>query len=206
MVKIAEFFELKPEERIHKVVRRHAITLLPELFLAGLLIALPFFFLFALAKWQTAGMILFSVCEAIGILIAIRAFVYWNATVFIVTSHRVCLVLPSGFRKRLFSETPLGFIRESSWGREGFLDALWRVGTIRIKASDSDPGMAVSAVPGAEKIHGLINELMEKRGWLVTVGARQEKEDLLLRIATRLDRADEKTLRAVEDLLDRTAA
>ncbi|HEU0051355.1 MAG TPA: PH domain-containing protein [Patescibacteria group bacterium] len=207
MLNFSTLFELKPEERVYKVVRRHPITLWPRLILAGVLIVIPFLFLFFITRWQVFGVIVFAFAEALGLVLAIRAFLIWDSTVLIITSHRICQIRQHGFWKRSILETPLAFVQEIVADRRGFFQSIFPIGTLVIKTSDQNaalPGL-MTFVPLPEQIRQTINDVREKKIWQKTVGGSDQDQgtspNLMARINDLLDEADEQTLLMVESLL-----
>ncbi len=202
MVNLATALALKPNERIYKILRRHAITLAPRLVLAGLCIVLPFFFLFFADQWKSVGVIIFAFMEGIGILLAIRAFFMWDSTVLVITSHRLCQVRQQGVWKRSVVETPLHFVQEVGWRRNGIWETVLAIGTMTIRTSPQAEAedVFVSCVPRPDKVQSLINEVREKRAWQLPIGSEQAAPPIA-RIAELLDQADAETVAAVEALL-----
>ncbi len=80
MFHIEDVLQLKDDEQVKAIVRRHVVMLVPRLFLALLLIVIPFFLLFPLFSWGLPGAIGFFVVILIGVVIAIRTLLLWDAT------------------------------------------------------------------------------------------------------------------------------
>jgi hypothetical protein len=194
MLRLSKIIQLRDGERVHAVARRHGVTLASRLLLAGLLIIVPFFFLFALTKWGAVGLIFFAVLEALGVFVALRAFLIWDANVLLVTSQRLVRVDQKGLWKRLVSEIPMAFVQEVECERMGLGEALWHIGTLRIKTSSSPEivGMVVKKVCYPERLQGLINELR--------VGGRSSG-DRIQNLLSLLRTADQATLNEVERIL-----
>lgn len=197
MLNLANVFELKPNERVHRVWRRHASTLWWQLFLAAAFIVVPFFFLFLLTKWQGVGIVLFALLEGIGLFLAVRAFLRWDSTVLVLTTHRVCQVIQGGLWKREVVDTPLAFVKGVSWERRGLLERLFGIGTLKI-VTGSDQAVVAPSLVQPEKAQALLNELRGQRAWQVDVG---EEADQVAVISELLEQADPETMRAVEALL-----
>ncbi len=197
MLNLADIFELKPNEQVHQVLRRHASTLWWQLLIAGLLIVTPFFFLFLLPKWQTVGTLFFALSEALGLFIAIRAFLRWDSTVLVLTTHRACYVVQDGLWKRQVCDTPLSLVKSASWERNGLLERLWRTGTLKI-VTGSDVTVVVPTIVHPEQAQALLNQLREKQAWQADEPANVER---MMSMEELLNKADVETLRAVEQLL-----
>lgn len=163
MFKVTDVVQLKDGERVQAVVRQHGIVLLPRLVLAGLLIALPFFFLFSLSHAGTGGVLVFALCVALGLVIALRSFLMWDSDVLLVTSERLVDVDQRGLWARIVAETPLSQVHEVVWLRKGLLPALCRTGTLRIRSGASSD-IVCSGVPRPERVSRLIEDLCDRKG------------------------------------------
>ena len=198
MLKFTDVFHPKEGEQICAVVRKHGITLWPSLLLAGILIATPFFFLFPLTKWGTWGLVVFVVLVACGLLIALRAFLLWDADVLLITNERVVDVDQRGLLSRVVCETPLLMVQEVSWERHGLWETLWRMGSLRIRNSGPNPEWVSPKVSRPERLTALLHELREQQRVTPTLPSPSEQVERISRAAAD---ADQKTLEAVEALL-----
>lgn len=89
MFRLEDVLQLKDTEDVKLVVRRHPVSLVPGLGSALLLIVIPFFFLFPLFAWGIPGVGAFMASVVIGIVVAIRTVLVWNADVLIITTLRL---------------------------------------------------------------------------------------------------------------------
>lgn len=154
----------KEGEVVHCLVRRHGVTLVPQLLLAGLLMVVPFFLLFPLARWGAIGTVLFVLLLASGLFVALRAFLLWDADVLIVTSERVVDVDQRGLWNRIVCETPLIFIQEVICEQKGLADAVCRMGTVRIRSAPSATAeMSASCVRRPERLRQMIQDLRSRK-------------------------------------------
>ena len=71
MIRLEEVIQLKEGEEVKALMRRHVVTLLPQLVAASVLIVAPFFFLFPLFTSGPAGIVLFGVLVLVGVLVAV---------------------------------------------------------------------------------------------------------------------------------------
>ncbi|MBM3204718.1 PH domain-containing protein [Candidatus Uhrbacteria bacterium] len=217
MIKLENIFECKPNEQVYQVVRRHSAVLIAKLICAGVLLVIPFFFLFFLTQWKTAGLIIFAVIEAIGLVLAIRAFIAWDGTVLILTTHRVCQVHQQGLWKRRVVDTPFVFIDGVRSERAGLGDALFGTGTLHIQTTGSGVPVIANWMATPEKLQSTIHDLREKRAWQVDMntsdeagpGSAGQEHDVELevtreRVARMLVDMDKETLKTVEQLLHNT--
>lgn len=193
MFRITDVLVLRDGEKIHAVLRQHGWTLFSRLLLAGLLIVSPFFFLFALTSWGRAGLAVFAVAVAIGLLIALRAMLIWDADVLIVTSNRLVDVDQRGVFMRAVSETPLAMVHDVRWERQGFGQNVLRLGTLRIRMNGPSNEWLIPNVSRPAAMQALIHELREK----CATGQAGEASRLMQRI----EHADPKTLESIDALL-----
>ncbi len=135
MFRIRDVVQLQPEEQTLLLVRRHLRTAVGSLFLAGLLIAIPFFFLFHLVRVGGFGIVIFCLLLALGAAFALRVFLLWDSHVFILTNKRIIHVEQMGVWRRHVREMPLLALEQMSIERRGFLDALFRTGILRLRAN-----------------------------------------------------------------------
>lgn len=159
MFRIEDVLLLKDDERVKTLARRHIVTLLPRLFLALLLIVLPFFFLFPLFALGPLGVALFIVLFGCGAVLAVRSLLLWDADVLIITNHRVVDVDQRGVFTRMVSEAPLGSIQDVSWMAKGFLESLFRMGTLRIQLASGTSTIEAKRISHPKALHELISNL-----------------------------------------------
>ena len=159
MFRLEDVLLLKQDESIKALARRHFVTLLPRLFLALILIVVPFFLLFLLFSWGAIGVAIFVALVLAGIILAIRTFLIWDADVLIISSLRVVDVDQRGLFSRIVSEAPIANIQDVSWQKKGLVEVIFRMGTVTIQTAGS--GIVVKAVriPDPQEIHELVNDL-----------------------------------------------
>ncbi len=151
-------------EQVHAIIRRHASTLIPVLSVSLVLIAAPFFFLYQLFAWKTIGLILFFSSVVLGIVIALRALLLWDADVFVLTDLRVVDVDQQGILSRTVAETALSGIQDVAWGRKGTIQTLFRTGTLSIQPAGGGRVMVIMDIPRPERVYARLNELRHKKG------------------------------------------
>lgn len=143
----SDVVQLREGERIEGIIRRHGATLWPKLFLSGLLIVVPFFFLFALLSLGTFGVILLVLTVATGMFFALKFFIQWDANVLVLTNERLIHVDQRGLWSRRVFETPLPYIQSVECKRNGFKDWICRTATVTIASTGSGPDIHFSALP-----------------------------------------------------------
>jgi membrane protein YdbS with pleckstrin-like domain len=198
MFRITDVIQLQPEERVCGVYRRHSITLWPRLILAGMLIVLPFFYLFPLTGAGPLGLFVFILFVAAGLVVALRAFFMWDADILLLTNRRVVDVDQKGVWSRTVSEVPLVRVEEVRWDRRGLVDSVCRLGTVRIRASGSSQEICARRLFRPQSVHAAITTLRE--GFVDL--APPAVDDRRRRVLRMLSDVDDRTIEAIESVLD----
>jgi len=160
MFKLENVIQLKPEERIRLITKRHAATIFPRLVLALLLIVTPFFFLFPLLKTGPTGIVVFSVCVGVGVLVAWRTFVMWDGEALIVSNQRIVKVTQSGFFSRTVTEASLDRLADISWRKRGLMGTVFNFGDLTINTTGQQR-IAATHMPSPREIHALLVEVLD---------------------------------------------
>lgn len=209
MFHIHDVVQLKPEERVQAIVRKHVVTLFPSLALSGLLIIIPFFFLFHLLRGGVFGLIVFVVAVAAGLFLALRAMHIWDSDVFVITTERVIDVDQHGLWARMVAEVPLHTIQDVRWERTGIIEAIFQMGSVRLATTVPPSELVAVRVAHPERIQAQLQDLRKQPSHFPkqeTNGKAQE--DILSQrehIQLLLTQATEKTLTDVEHLLSSRA-
>jgi len=143
----SDVLQLREGEQIEAIARRHSFTLWPKLVLSGLLIIVPFFFLFVLLSLGAFGVILLALTVALGIFFALKSFIQWDANVLLLTNQRLIHVDQRGVWSRRVLETPLDQVQSVECERTGISDWLCRSATMSIVSSGSAPDVIYPSLP-----------------------------------------------------------
>jgi len=162
MFHIEDVLQLKDREEVRHVTRRHVLTMFPPLFLALVLIVAPFFLMFLLFSWGLIGVGMFLVAVLIGIGIALRTLLLWDADILIITNCRLVDVDQRGIFARSVSEAPLDAIQDVSWSRSGIIQTVFRMGNVKVQTAGATANVEAKDIPHAEAVHELINELRQR--------------------------------------------
>jgi len=157
----SDVLQLRDGEQIKGIIRRHVFTLWPKLFLAGLLIVIPFFFLFTLLSLGTFGVILLAVTVALGIFFALKSFIQWDAKVLLLTSQRLIHVDQKGLWTRKVQELPLKQIEAVDCERKGLRDWFCRTATVSIVSGGGISGVSFEALPRYKTFMALLDKMKE---------------------------------------------
>ncbi len=156
-----DVLQLREGERIEGIVRRHAATLWPKLLLSGLLIVVPFFFLFALLSLGAFGVILLALTVAAGIFFTLKSFIQWDARVLLLTNQRLIHVDQRGAWSRKVFEAPLRHIQSVECSRNGMRDWICRTATISISSGGNAPDIIFTALPRYKAFMGRLDNMRE---------------------------------------------
>jgi len=205
MFRLETVLQLKDEEAVRAMVRRHVVTLLKPLFVALILIVAPFFFLFPLFSLGIAGVIIFGLLIIAGALLAFRAFFLWDSNLLILTNMRVIDVDQNGFFSRNVSEAALSVIQDVSWSKKGFWQTLFRMGVVKIQTAGATAVLEVQDVGRPERVHELINETRQEAPKVNTNETPVEKDrrSRIRHIAVLLEQVDDAKVAEVESMLEK---
>lgn len=159
MFRIRDVIQFQPDEQTLFLERRHLRTMAGPLLLAGLLIALPFFFLFPLVRAGGFGMAIFCLLLALGAVYALRVFLVWDSHVLILTNRRLVHVEQTGVWRRQIREMPLSSIEQLTIERRGPGDAMFRTGVLKLRAN----GHGTIIFAGAIKPEVLLEKIEKAR-------------------------------------------
>ena len=160
MFHLEDVLQLKDDEKVKAVLRRHVATVIAPLGLATFLIVLPFFLLFPLFGWGIVGIVLFFAAVVFGIGIAIRTLVLWDADVLIITNLRLVEVDQKGLLTRSVSEVSLKHVQDVAWIRNGIAETIFRMGTVKISHVGGNVSVIVAKrIPRPEMVTESINDL-----------------------------------------------
>lgn len=158
MLHLREILALQEGERVTRVLRRSVWTTVPGLSLAGLCIALPFFFLFPLTRMGFVGAVLICVGLALGIYLALKYVLLWDANVLVLTDRRFVVVRQGGLWNRHVIEAPLSG-SQAAIPKRSLLGRLFRIGDVVISGEGLSGPVTVSSLPTPDAVvrmlHGL---------------------------------------------------
>lgn len=206
MFRLESVMQLKDEEQIRAMIRRHAVTLVGPLLLSMFLIVIPFFLLFPLFSLGMFGVIAFGVLILIGTALAFRTFFIWENDVLVLTSLRILDVDQRGLFSRHVSEANLISIQDVSWQKSGFWNTLFRMGNVTIQTAGATTSIEGEKLPRPEKIHALINELRHEApspSASLDTPVEKDRKSRIRHIAVLIEQATDNEVMEIEDLLEK---
>ncbi len=199
MLHLADVIQPKPEEHVEAVFRRHRLTLFPSLCLAGILIAVPFFWLFALTRSGPIGVIAFALLLAAGLVIGLRSLLLWDANALIVTKERLIRVSQRGMWHRTVQEVALHSVHELACESKGMFETIFHVGTLRVRAGGSAGELVVERIAAPEQARVLVERLRASSSSQASPSSSGVRSE----VHTLVDRASLSTLETVKALLEK---
>lgn len=157
-----ERYQLRPNEKVLEVARRHIFMLVAPLSFLFLLLLLDFFFMPQLFRGGTVGMVFFFSIIAVVGLAAGRIYLIWGSTHMILTSMRVIDVDRAGFFSWTISEAELDRIQDVMVERHGLLDMILRTGALTIQSSGSSVRLELTRVSRPMAMRAAITEAQDK--------------------------------------------
>ncbi|MDD5438223.1 MAG: PH domain-containing protein [Patescibacteria group bacterium] len=206
MFRLDSVMQLKDEEQIKAMVRRHAVTLIGPLLLAMLSIVIPFFFLFPLFNLGIFGVIVFAVLIIIGAFLAFRTIFVWDNDVLIVTNLRIVDIDQHGLFSRHVSEANLSAIQDVSWKKQGFWQTLFRMGSVTVQTAGATATIQGDDLPRPEKIQNLINDTRHEAPSPTAppqTPVEKDRRSRIRHIAAMLEEIKDEEVMEVENLLEK---
>ncbi len=160
MFHLSDVMKIQQGEKVLGVFRAHSVALVVRLLGLALLIVLPCFFVFPLFRLGPVGVLLFLIPVLIGGLGAWRAVRLWDATVLILSDHRLVHVAQRGIWDRHVSEVAFSHVGDIQWEKRGFWQTLWGIGAVRIRTNGGAvPSISMNDLRGPERLAQSIQEL-----------------------------------------------
>ena len=204
MPKLEDVIQLKNDEEVRAITRRHGITIFPPLVLALVLIVVPFFFLFPLFSTGPAGIVAFLAVVCAGLVIAVRSFIMWDGDIIIMTNQRIVDVDQKGVFARTVNEITLENIQDFSWSKDTILDQMLNMGHFKARSASGSLTIEGRFIPHPQQLQNLAQNLQNEA--VSTSSARAsasratahkspERSSLLKEVVTRMETLDDRSLR-----------
>lgn len=153
--------ELKENEEIIRIVRKHWITFVTPFVKILIAIVPPFFFItFFLSS--PPGTIAFVTWLILSALYAIIQWVKWYLDSFIVTNTRIIDIDQRGLFNRTVSETEIEKIQDVSYSIHGFFATLFGYGTCTVETAGTQTMIKLKHIRHPQELHRLLVELQRK--------------------------------------------
>ncbi len=175
---------LKEGEEIICLVRRYYLTYAFHIFLSLVFILLPFFFLYPLFRWGTAGIIIFFLALVFGIIFALRQTVIYYQNALVVTKERILDFDQKGLFERVVSESTYEKIQDVSFRIKGVMPTLFNYGDLEIQTAGSQANLEIKDIAEPQKVQDTIIRIQREVASQKTPDDLTAKEliDLVMRI------------------------
>ena len=137
--KIIKKINLRTDEEVITILHHHPIGFIKQIFITAFIILLSFFLMYPLFNnLDQLGVAIFVALLATGIFYGGREFFIWYYNVFIITNQRIIDMDQRGFFEKIVSEVPYENIIDVSYYVKGIGQSIFKLGTIKVKASGVD--------------------------------------------------------------------
>jgi len=152
---------LRDGEQIIAIIRRHWLTILPQIILCLFLFLVPFFFIFPLFDLGIAGQIIFSLLLGIAFLYLIKLSILTYYNCLIITTKRVIDFNQKKSLERRVQEADFLDIVDVSYQIKGLFQTISRSGNLMIKSknSNAEPNIVIGGIRKPAQIQNLIIDL-----------------------------------------------
>lgn len=152
---------LKEEEKVIAIIRKHWASFLFPILKTFLILVIPFFgisFLFS----SLPGVIIFFIWVSIGLAYGLYQWLTWYFDSFIITDQRIININQKRLFVRSVSETSLANVQDVTYEVSGFLASLFDYGTVRVQTASSGSEIEIASVEKPKKIQKQIMDLHQK--------------------------------------------
>jgi hypothetical protein len=196
MFRLDSVLQLKEREEIRMVARGHVATVIPKLFLALLLIVVPFFFLFPLFASGPTGIVAFLALVIAGAITAWRAFAMWDGNVLVISNLRVIKVSQTGIFSRTVKEISSESVKDFSWEKKGLFGHLFNYGNVAI---GNDQEIRFRHISRPQSVYVLVQEIADTAKKHTEAGMKEPgKEAVVARLESMIENMEEEKLRKLE--------
>lgn len=152
---------LRDGEQIIAIIRRHWLTILPQIIFCLLLFFIPFFFMFPLFDLGIAGQIIFSLLLAIAVLYLFKLLILTYYNCLIITTKRIVDFHQKKSLERKVQEADFLNIADVAYQIKGLIQIISRSGNLMIKSknSGSEPNIIITGIKRPVQIQNLILDL-----------------------------------------------
>jgi hypothetical protein len=162
MLSVRDILQLQEGERVTAVVRRHASSVIPGFVAAGILIAIPFFFLFPLVRMGFIGAVIISAFLAAGLFFALKTLLLWDANALVATDRRVVIVRQKGPWDRQVTEWPL-YGLSVTVEKHGMFDSMFRTGSLSLLGAGASTPVSMTGVAKPDQLAAMLQKMRDGR-------------------------------------------
>jgi len=153
--------ELKENEQIIQIVRKHWITLAAPLLKAVVAAALPFFFITFLLASPLGGAILAG-WLALCLLYAAYESITWYLDSFIITNLRIIDIDQRGLFRRSVSETEIDKIQDVTYSINGIIATIFGYGSCLVETAGSQNLISLDHIHRPHELQELLVQIQRE--------------------------------------------
>ncbi len=142
---------LRAGETVRLTVRKHPLAVALPLAVAAFLLGIAFFLLVPLFAYGGSGVVAFVALATFALAIALRSWILWRSTVFLVTDQRVVDVDRTGVFRWVVTDVSYPNIADISYRIQGPLQAMLKAGNVLVTTVSGSNSIEASFVrdPGS---------------------------------------------------------
>jgi len=124
---------LREDEEVIAAVPRFWIMYFWSGLLTVIIFLLPFFLVFLLFRWQTAGLVIFSFLVLLGLILLFRLISNYRHTQLLITNQRLVILDQKGWWHQTVQ--PIGYqqIHDVTYSREGAWEQIFNFGNLQLR-------------------------------------------------------------------------
>lgn len=154
--------QLKDQEELVRIVRRHPIVLVPGIGAGTILVLFDFFLIAWWFQHRLWGVLGWLGLLVIGAVLIIRAIYVWSHNAMAVTTQRIVDVNQRGFFERHVAEAPYETIQDVRYTVKGLWPTLFHFGTIIVQTAGTTTNLELSGVKNPVELQQEISDLQRQ--------------------------------------------
>jgi len=151
---------LKPGERLVRIIRRDPLAHLGAGLLAGVLLLGDFFLLAFLLQYRAIGLIAFLVVFFAGGVLIARIILEWKLNTLLVTSERIIHVSQRGLFLRTVTEAMHQNVTDVRFSVRGVLQTLIGLGSVEVQTAGEGENLKLEGVRHPQAVQALITSTL----------------------------------------------
>lgn len=195
--------KLKEHEKVLRVVRHHAIIIVPHLIICFIILVLNFFLMYYLFLQGWWGVALFGAVIFVVAFYCWRMFFLYRRNKIVITNERLIDVEQSGFFEKFVTDVPFLNIKEVEARIKGIFSTIFRFGSLKITLNQDIAPFEFYKIPKPDEVQEVINGLLVRQGEIkkealvendpislvlaeIKLLSRRQKRDVITRIEAEL--------------------
>ncbi|MBI5467114.1 MAG: PH domain-containing protein [Candidatus Kerfeldbacteria bacterium] len=154
--------QLKDQEELVRIVRRHPIVLVPGIGFGTLLVLVDFFLIawwFQYRLWGVSGWLFMLI---VGGLVIARTIYVWSHNAMAITTRRIVDINQRGFFERHVAEAPYETIQDVRYTVKGLWPTIFHFGTIIVQTAGTTTNLELTGVKHPVELQQEISDLQRQ--------------------------------------------